>query len=135
MQVFELHHDIQVSQALDSDTIATDTTTYTEWIDTAAFEALEFIFSSGTITDGAYVLVMQDADASDQSDAAAVDSDLILGAFSYAATDDDTAKRVGYIGKKRYVRAGLTSTSTSSGGVFSAVSILGTPHHAPVADD
>jgi len=135
MQVFDLHHDISVSQALDSAAITSNTTTYSEWIDTASFESLTFIFSSATITDGSYQLVMQEADASDQSDAAAVASDLVLGAFSYAATDDNVAKRSGYIGKKRYVRAGLTSTGVTSGGTFSAVSVLGTPNHSPVADD
>lgn len=135
MRVYSMHHDIKVEQVLDIAAITSNTATNTSIVDTAGFEALEFLFSSSTVTDGTYVVSLQHGDDASLSDATTVSSDETLGAFTYVAADDNVAKRVGYIGKRRYVRAVLTSTGVATGGTFGAVSILGTPHHAPVADD
>ena len=134
MQVFELHHDTEQRTGLDITAISTDTTTAGEIIDTAGFEALEFYLISGTVTDGAYAVSLQHGDDASLSDAAAVSADETLGNADFAAADDDAAKRIGYIGKRRYVRLSIVSTSTSTGGTIGAVAVLGTPHHAPVAD-
>lgn len=134
MQVFEMYNDTQVETALTSQTISTDTTTSGAIIDTAGFESLMFTFLSGTVTDGDYVVQLWHGDDSGLSDAAQVDAEEVLGSVTYAAADDDTAKRIGYIGKKRYAQVRVVSTSTTSGGVFSATAVLGTPHHAPVAN-
>lgn len=135
MSTFSMHHNIKVQRALSIATIGSNTNTDTVTIDTAGFEQLEFIFQSGTVTDGTYNVSLRHADESSFSDAEAVSADETLGAFSFTAADDNASKRVGYIGKKRYVQARLTSTGVSSGGQFGATAILGVPHHAPVADD
>jgi len=131
---FDLHTTIDDRVALTSQTIATDTTTAGAIIDTAGFESLEYIVQSGTITDGAYALLLEEGDDSGLSDAAAVSADDTLGALTgFTATDDDATIRVGSIGKKRYQRLSIVSTSTTSGGVFSGIAVLGTPHTGPVA--
>ena len=132
MKLFDLHDNCEVANALDSQTISTDTTTNGEIIDTAGYHGLEFILKSGTLTDGAYTVTLTEGDDSALSDGATVDSDDLLGSITFAATEDDTAKRVGYIGKKRYVRMNVVSTSTSSGGVLDGVAVLFSPNHAPV---
>lgn len=132
--VFDLHHKVAVSAALNSQTIATDTDTNGTIIDTAGYHGLEFVLQSGAITDGTYTVKLQEGDAANLSDATDVSSENTLGSISFAATDDNTAKRIGYLGKKRYVRLVITSASTTSGGVFSGTALRFKPNHGPVAD-
>ena len=85
--------------------IASDTTTEGEIIDTENFEALEFVILTKTITDGDYAVLLQEGDNSALSDAATVAAAETLGSPDFDDdTDDDAVARVGYIGKKRYVR-------------------------------
>ncbi len=135
MNVFDLHHTSKALIALANQNITTDTTTAGAIIDTAGFEALEFLLASGTITDGAYAVKIQEGDNSDLSDAADVSAEETLGNADYALADDDTPKRIGYIGKKRYARIVVTSTSTSTGGTnFSALALLANASHQPTSD-
>ncbi len=131
--VFDLHNNVFGVVALVNSEITSDTTTLGAIIDTAAFEGLEFLLQSGTITDGTYAISLQDGEESNLSDAAAVDSELVLGSedAAFVAADDDTVKRIGYIGKKRFVRLSIVSASTTTGGEFSSVALLASPHHAP----
>lgn len=116
--------------------IATDTTTVGAIIDRKGFESVTFSIISGVLTDGAYAVLIEEGDAANLSDAAAVaDADLIgtEALAGFAATDDATAKTIGYIGVKRYVRLSIVSTSTSTGGFLAATAILGNPHNAPTS--
>jgi hypothetical protein len=131
---FDMHHDVKQVIALAIAVIDSDTTTAGIIIDTAKFTALEFLLVSGTITDGAYAVSLQHGDDSGLSDAATVDDAEILGDADFALADDDTAKRIGYVGKKRYVRLSTVSTATTDGGTFGAIALLGNPMHSPVAD-
>lgn len=133
---FDLHSNVKQVVALDSQDITTNTTTVGNIIDTVGFESLEYLIQSGTITDGAYALKLEQGDDSGLSDAADVPSDEILGVLTgFVAADDDAAKRVGSIGKKRYQRLSIVSTGTSTGGTkFSSVAVLGHPQSAPVAE-
>ncbi|MCP4489035.1 MAG: hypothetical protein GY820_17240 [Gammaproteobacteria bacterium] len=132
MQVFDLYHDCFLASGLDFQTISTDTDTDGNIIDTAHFEALTFMFLSGTVTDGDYTVELWHGEESDLSDATEVDSEEVLGSVDFAAADDDTPKRIGYIGKERYVRVRVVSTSTSTGAELSAIACLSTPHSRPV---
>jgi hypothetical protein len=132
----DMHNNISNLVALDFQTISTDTTTQGAIIDTQNFYSLEFLLFSGTITDGDYAIKMEDGDDSGLSDAADVNSDFILGSLSdaaFAAADDNTTKRVGYVGNKRYVRLSIVSTNVSSGGDLGALAIKGHPRSAPTA--
>ncbi len=132
------HHDMVPAVALNLQTISSDTTTNGNIIDLAGFESCEFVFVTGTLTDGDYAVLIQEGDAANLSDAAAVaDADLIgteaLASFA-ADTDDNVLSKIGYKGGKRYVRFNVVSTNTSSGAVLGAVCIKGHPAHAPKAD-
>lgn len=105
-------------------------------IDTAGFESLLFSITSGTLTDGGYTPSLTEGDEDDLSDGTAVAAADMLGtieAATFAATDDDTAKKVGYRGNKRYVRLTLTAAGVTNGGFFAATAHLGHPRNAPVA--
>ena len=134
---YDLHNNVNAAMALKEAAITTDTTTVGEIIDTKDFGSLEFIVSSGTITDGAYALKLEEGDDSGLSDAADVSADNILGDLvGFVAADDDTVKRVGSIGKKRYQRLSIVSTGTTTGGdSFGAVAAQGNPKSMPVANN
>lgn len=133
---YDLHSNVKQEVALNAAAITTDTTTVGNIIDSLDFESLEFIIQSGTITDGAYALLLEEGDDSGLSDAAAVPADETLGVLTgFVAADDDAAKRVGSIGKKRYQRLSIVSTGTTTGANFmSAVAVLGNPKSAPTAE-
>ena len=135
MQAFDQHHDSKALIALANQDITTDTTVNGAIIDTAGFTGLEFLFASGTITDGAYAISLVHGDDSGLSDAADVPAAEELGVAAYVAADDDLPKRLGYIGKKRFVRTKHVSTGTTAGGTnFSAMALLTNAAHQPTSD-
>tara|TARA_R110000851_G_scaffold134568_2_gene269880 strand:- start:3201 stop:3617 length:417 start_codon:yes stop_codon:yes gene_type:complete len=133
-KLFDLHDNCQVANALDSQTISTDTTTNGEIIDTKGFHGLEFILKSAAVTDGAYAVTLTHGDDSGLSDGVTVNVADLLGSIDFVAADDNVAKRIGYIGKKRYARLNVVSTGTSSGAVLDGVAVQFSPFHAPVAN-
>lgn len=129
MPQFDSHNNILQAVALNPATIATDTTTDGNIIDTLGFQSVEFIVYCGTRTDGTYTPLIKDGADSGLSDAAAVDDAYLLGTEAAAALSaSNTAKRIGYKGNKRYVRLSIVSTSTTSGCTsVGAIAILGHP--------
>jgi hypothetical protein len=125
---------LSVSNALNIQSIATNTTTAGVIIDTKGYESITFVLESGAYTDGTYTPLIQDGDNSGLSDAAAVADDFLIGTEAAAAISAaHNRKLVGYVGKKRYVRLSVVSASTTSGATIGASVILGNPKHAPVA--
>lgn len=140
MASYDLHNQIKTSVALDYQTIASDTTTAGNIIDTQFYESVEFILVSATITDGDYAPLIEEGDASNLSDAATVTADYLLGTTaqgSFTEDDDDNeTRRIGYVGKKRYVRLSIVSTNFSaSGGSLTAIAVLNAPRHAATSAD
>ncbi len=134
---FDLHSNVKGVNALDEAAITTDTTTVGNIIDTLDFESLEYFIHAGSvITDGAYALLLEEGDDSGLSDATVVLADETLGALTgFVAADDDAVKRVGSIGKKRYQRLSIVSTSTTTGvDSMSAIAVLGNAKTGPVAE-
>lgn len=134
-QVHDMHHHTTQLAALAIAAITTNTTTSGIIIPMAGYEALEFLLLPGTITDGAYAISLEEGDDSGLSDAATVSAAETLGDADLADTDDDTAKRIGYIGKKDYVRLSIVSTGVTTGvDGLAAIALLGNAHHQPTAD-
>ena len=131
----DLHNNIKAQVALDITNISSNTTTNGNIIDMQEFGSVEFILQSGTLTDGAYALLIEEGDASNLSDATAVADGDLLGTeagATFAATDDNAVKKIGYIGNKRYVRLSVVSTGTTTGGTVSAVSVKSNASDLPV---
>lgn len=127
----DLHNQVDERVALNIQTINTDTTTDGVIIDTQGYESLEFILQAGVITAGVVSPVLNDGDDSGLSDAAAVAAAFRLGALTVLDTSNTTV-RVGYVGKKRYVRLSALS-ATSANLLAGAVAVLSNPRSAPVA--
>ena len=130
----DIHNDLTQTASMGPVAIATNTTTAGAIIDTQGFAALEFVISSGVITDGAYAILMQDGDDSGLSDAADVADTFMTNteaSVAFALTDDATVKSIGYVGHKRYVQLSIVSTGTSSGGLFAVTAIQGAAFTKP----
>lgn len=116
------------ASALTSTTIAVNGTTNGSTIDllqagAGDFRTVLFVALSGTLTDGTYTLgVEHSGDVSTWSVAAATDG--AQGSGSFAATDDNAVREVGYAGTKRYCRVKVTAAGVTTGGTLSAVAVL-----------
>lgn len=131
----ELHNNIKTSRVISpAAAITGNGTTTGEIIDTQGFHSHEFVFASGAITDGSFTLTVFEGDAANMSDEAAVVAADLLGtvaAASFAATDDNVTKKIGYVGTKRYIRPKMVQADATSGGFLSAVCVQGHPRNAP----
>lgn len=139
MASIDMHSTVFIANALNNQTIATDTTTQGAIIDTHGYESLEFVFKSGTITDGTYTPLIEDSDDSGLSGSSAVSDTFLVGTevgARFVAADDNAVTRLGYVGKKRYVRASLVSTGTTSGATgMGAIAVLGHARYQPTAEN
>jgi hypothetical protein len=93
------------------------TTDNTAWvsniIDTAGYEAVTLAFQTGTLTDAdaTFAVTMEHGDAANLSDTAAPASTDLVGTLALAGftfADDNKARKIGYVGSKRYVRLTVT---------------------------
>jgi hypothetical protein len=108
-------------------------------IDSLGFESLVYAISLGTLSDAdaTYAVLLEESDASGSGYTAVADDDMVgteaEAGFTFA--DDGEARKLGYIGNKRYTRLTITPTGADSGNSpISAVAILGHPHEAPVTE-
>lgn len=132
----DLKNNLKVVIAIAPQTIATNTTTTGSIVDTLGYESVTVIPFSATITDGTFTPVINDGDNSALSDEAVVVDDFLIGTEALAAlvaADDNATKKLGYVGKKRYIRPDLVSTGTSSGGLVGVMVILSDAITQPTA--
>jgi hypothetical protein len=130
----DLHNNMITKKALSIGAISSNTNTDGDIIDTNGYKQVEFAILSGTLTDGAYTPAIFEGDDSGLSDGAATAAADLLGTVAgatFALTDDNVTKRIGYKGNKRYVRLRLVSTAVTTGGTLGAVAILSNPLVAP----
>jgi len=130
----DLHNNIHVTNALNPQAIGSNTTVAGAIIDTQGYSSLEFAIVSGTLTDGSYTPSMLEGDAANLSDSATVAAGDLLGTIAgatFALTDDNVTKKLGYRGTKRYVKLSITSAAVTTGGTIGAVAIQGHPRNGP----
>lgn len=101
--------------------------------DLAGYNGASVLFHSGALTDGSVACKVQESDDNSAwSDAAATD---IVGGTNLqtlAATDDNTVKELGYIGKKRYIRGVMTQSGATTGGFYGSLIVRAHGIKAPV---
>jgi hypothetical protein len=134
MANIDLKNDIKTLVGLDVQAISSSTTTAGNIIDTQDFESLTFVQVLGALTDGTYTLLIEDGEDSGLSDAAAVADDFLVGTeASTVLSAANGISRIGYVGKKRYVRASVVSATVTTGATAGVVAIQGSPRHSVVA--
>lgn len=130
----DLHTDILQVVARNLQVISLNTTNQGNIIDTQFFEALEFIVFSGTITEGTFTIQLQEGDDPALADAVTVPAAFVLGSITFNNTLSNSVRRIGYVGKKRYVRLNIISSGMTGGtALLGAIAIKGYPRHAPTA--
>ena len=116
------------------DNITTHTTTHGSIIDTADQDlGVSFFIGATAYTDGTYKLVLQEGDDSGLSDATTVPAEKLIEVPGLQAVTDgvtavtadlDKYFKVGVFSTKRYVRANIVSTSTSTGAQISVLALV-----------
>jgi hypothetical protein len=136
--VRDLHSNIKISRAISPVSEGGTTALVSQIIDTNGYDSLEFAIATGSLadSDATFAVLVEHSAASDMTGAAAVPDAELLGleseaAFTFAA--DDSTRKIGYMGGKRYVRLTITPAANSGAAVIAAVAIQGHPKTAPVA--
>lgn len=122
----DLHDAIKVSRAISPTRITDNTASVSQIIDMANFNSAEFIVATGTLADAdaTFTALLEEGDAANLSDNAAVAAADRLGALpSFVFSDDDKVFKVGYIGKKRYIRLTVTPGANTGNADISAVCV------------
>jgi hypothetical protein len=98
--------------------------------DLAGYESAAVVILAGTITDGTHTPKLQESsDNSTFTDVAAGDLD-----GSFAAIASNTAQKVGYKGRLRYLRVVVTVAGATTGGVYGAAILRGEPVAVPTVN-
>ncbi len=107
-------------------------------IDQLGYESLTYAIITGTLSDAnaTYTVLLEESDASNMDNAAAVADAHLIGteaAAGFVFSDDGETRKLGYVGGKRYTRLTVTPAGADDGdSPIAAVAILGNPSVAPV---
>jgi len=135
----DLLNNVKASRGISPVSGAADNTTQvSQIIDTASFDSLVFLLALGTLSDAdaTFAVTMDHGDAANLSDAAAVASTDLVGTLagaSFIFSDDDTVKKVGYIGSKRYVRLTITPSNNTGAWLLAVIALQGSATKSPVS--
>ena len=113
MTSIDINTKIRQQVAVNGTEVTTTANVVGNIIDTQFYESLSFLVYTGVYTTGDLTLILEDGEDAALSDAAAVNSDFIIGdltAITLGAANQTA--RVGYVGKKRYVRLTIVPANT-----------------------
>ena len=143
MNLNEMHSNTQPRRVVGPVAIGANGTITGKVIDRQGFGGVEFVSQYGAVvTTGTVVtLVAFEGDVTGTMTSVA-DADLLgtealasrLAGATTTGTGSQVAKRLGYIGSKRYVRVDAVKTGTTSVGCVNVTAILFNPSVAPVAN-
>lgn len=137
----DIHNQIDVVRSIAPVAKTTVAATVGKVVDRNGYEGVEFIIAYGSITatDATLTPIIKEGDVTGTMTSVA-DADLLgteagAGIAAGARTSNsnkNVAKRIGYIGSKRYVSCSITSTVTAAT-IVSANVLLSNPRTMPVA--
>lgn len=132
----ELFSYVEVRPAINPAQEAGNTAHVGDIIDRQNFESLLFAIAIGTLADAdaTFTVLVEHGDQSDLSDAAPVPDTELHGTeagASFTFADDDSVRKIGYRGVKRYVRLTITPALNAAAADFGAVAILGGARKIP----
>lgn len=135
----DLHNNIQPKRVISPVSVSDNTAQVGQIIDRQGFRSLEYIIITGSLADAdaTYTVLLEEGDAANLSDAAAVADANLLGTEALASfqyDSDDKVFKLGYKGNKRYTRLTITPANNASAALICAVAVLGHPELAPTAN-
>lgn len=98
-------------------------------VDLANYDAATAVITAETITDGTHTPTIEESDASGSGFTTVAAADLI---GSLVAITANSVQRVGYRGKKRYIRVVVTVAGATTGGKYAGVVVRGMPRKLPL---
>ncbi len=115
-----------------------DTPIVSSIIDTKGFDSLMFAIAMGSLADAnaTFTTLVEDGDSDTLADNAAVADAQLDGTeagASFTFAHDNSTRKIGYHGNKRYVRLTITPSGNTGDVYLSAVAIQGHAHAEPVA--
>ncbi len=124
----DLYNDVEVRRVLSPVAAGTDNTAYVgEIIDMRAFKSLMYAILVGVNTDAdaTFTVLVEESDDSGMSGAVdatdgnnLLDPTAAIASFDFA--DDNSVRKIGYVGEKRYNRLTITPVDNDSGNIFIA---------------
>lgn len=136
----DLHNNLTPLRLISPNAATTDNTAWvSQIVDRQGFESLEMVLNIGSLADAdaTFTVLAEHGDQSNLSDAAPIaDADLLgteaLAGFTFA--DDNSVRKIGYVGPKRYVRVTVTPVNNTAAAYVSGVALLGHPNVAPTSN-
>lgn len=109
-----------------------------EIIDMQDFGSLAFLIAIGAVgsAGATFTVSLQHGDDAALADATPVLGIDLIGSYadaSFSQDDENSAKKIGYTGSKRYVRLVVTPAGNAAPAFVSAIAVQGHPRSAPVA--
>jgi hypothetical protein len=101
-------------------------------VDLANYDGAIVEVFAGVLTDGTQTVTVEESDDNSTYTAVAA-ADLIGTLAAFVTTDDGVIRRVGYIGRKRYIRTVDVTSGATTGGLIGANVIRGYPKKGPRA--
>lgn len=133
----DLHNNIEVRRALSpAAAIGDNTAQVSQIIDMQGFESLVWVIITGDLADAdaTFTVLMEEGDNSALTDNTAV-ADVHMGTTEAIAgfdfADDNDARKIGYVGDKRYVRLTITPVANAGNAFITVVAVLSTPTTLP----
>jgi hypothetical protein len=131
----------QVKRVLSPVSVADNTAQVGQIIDHQGFDAASYYILTGSIADAdaTFTVLLEEGDASNLSDAAAVaDADMVSQingtapetAAGFQFDDDNEVRKLAYIGSKRYTRLTITPVNNASAALIAATCVLRQPNPA-----
>lgn len=135
----DMHNCCAPKRVISPVSVADNTAQVGQIIDRQGFNSLEYIILTGSLADAdaTFTALLEEGDAANLSDAAAVADADLLGTealASFVFSDDDKVFKLGYKGNKRYTRLTITPAANASAALIAAVAVLGHPDIAPTAN-
>lgn len=133
----DLHNNIAVKRGIAPAAAVADNTPFvSQIVDVQGFGSCEFLVLLGSLADAdvTFTVLVEDGNAANLSDAAAVADAYLLGTEVQAGFDfshDNACRKIGYIGPKRYVRVTITPANNAGNAFVAGAWLLGHPQSAP----
>lgn len=133
----DLHNHLSVVKVISPVSVSDDTAQVGTVVDLQGYNACEYVIAIGSVADNnaTFTVLLEEGDT-DSSFTAVADADLISteATASFQYDSDNTARKLGYVGNKRYSRITITPSGNGSAALMSVLCLLGHPMHGPTGN-
>ena len=130
----DLHSKVFMKYALNPTVISADGTILGEVLDTVDFESVELVAMMGIANGGLFNVNLQESD-DDSIYTVVATNDLIGETIQMNSANSIEIRRVGYKGKKRYLRVELVSSGSPTATTVVANYVLSNPRSAATEEN